>query len=396
MSRPIHPFPARMAPELAIREIARLREGTVLDPMAGSGTVLREASDRGHHAVGYDVDPLAVLMVRVWTTPVSDAAIERTVKCVLRSALRASEVNLPWIDRDKETLDFTRYWFGLKQRRRLRRLAWAIGSHSRGANDSTRRALDVLRLALSRIVVTKHTGASLGRDVSHSRPHRTLDSSPYEVLEGFERAVASLRKTLQDEPPLGHVSMRCGDARSLRLRGRSVDLVLTSPPYLNAIDYLRGHRLSLVWLGYSIKELRAIRSGSIGSERAGPSVRTPEVVATIRDAMVQSGEVGARQSRMIERYAHDLSRLMRVTQRVLKSRGRAVFVVGNSCVRGTFIRNSAGVVAAGQLAGLRLVSQVERELPESKRYLPLGGANNEALEKRMRTESVLAFVHSTT
>src|SRR5262249_30980273 len=156
----------------------------------------------------------------------------------------------------------------------LRRLAWAIRSHSRGANDSTRRAIDVLRLALSRIVVTKDSGASLGRDVSHSRPHRAMDTSDYDVLGGFERGVRRLRKAWREEPPLGHVSVRHGDARTLRLRRRSVDLVLTSPPYLNAIDYLRGHRLSLVWLGYSVGELRAIRSGSIGTERAGSQQNT--------------------------------------------------------------------------------------------------------------------------
>src|SRR5436309_2882500 len=67
---PIHPFPARMAPEIALQESARLAAGSlVLDPMAGSGTVLRTASEWGHRAYGYDMDPLAVLMARVWTTP---------------------------------------------------------------------------------------------------------------------------------------------------------------------------------------------------------------------------------------------------------------------------------------------------------------------------------------
>ena len=47
-----------------------------------------------------------------------------------------------------------------------------------------------------------------------------------------------------------------GDARHLDLRDRSVDLVITSPPYLNAIDYLRCSKFSLVWMGYSVGELR--------------------------------------------------------------------------------------------------------------------------------------------
>ncbi len=66
MIRPIHPFPARMAPDLAISELTSLKRGSVvLDPMAGSGTVLRQASENGLTAIGFDVDPMAVLISRV-------------------------------------------------------------------------------------------------------------------------------------------------------------------------------------------------------------------------------------------------------------------------------------------------------------------------------------------
>ena len=58
---PIHPFPARMAPEIALSEINNLpTSSTILDPMMGSGTVLRVGSTNGHHVIGRDLDPLAV------------------------------------------------------------------------------------------------------------------------------------------------------------------------------------------------------------------------------------------------------------------------------------------------------------------------------------------------
>ena len=59
---PFHPFPARMAPGLALDVIAESRRPLrILDPMSGSGTVLAIAHSKGHHAVGVDLDPLAVL-----------------------------------------------------------------------------------------------------------------------------------------------------------------------------------------------------------------------------------------------------------------------------------------------------------------------------------------------
>src|SRR5205814_1950303 len=98
--------------------------------------------------------------------------------------------------------------------------------------------VDVLRLALSRIIITKDCGASLARDVSHSRPHKVRETSPYEVMPGFQLSVQQLRQRLLSQPPPGGVSVGCGDARALRdLCNKSIDAVLSSPPYLNAIDY---------------------------------------------------------------------------------------------------------------------------------------------------------------
>src|SRR3954470_22479243 len=92
--RPIHPFPARMAPEVVWDELpARSRRLRVLDPMAGSGTTLVTAKLRGHEAVGYDRDPLAVLLSRTWVTTVRANALRAKAKDVLLRA-RARAVRL--------------------------------------------------------------------------------------------------------------------------------------------------------------------------------------------------------------------------------------------------------------------------------------------------------------
>jgi hypothetical protein len=65
--RPIHPFPARMAPGIALDALGESSTPLrVLDPMAGSGTTLVAARLRGHEAVGFDRDPLAVLIASTW------------------------------------------------------------------------------------------------------------------------------------------------------------------------------------------------------------------------------------------------------------------------------------------------------------------------------------------
>ena len=391
-SQPVHPFPARMAPELAIETLRDLRRSSVvLDPMAGSGTVLRHAGDMGHDAVGYDVDPLAVLISRVWTRPICDDAIKTIYQEVLGDALSRDpvEVDLPWIDGDDETSDFVDYWFGKEQQRDLRCISAAMAERSTAlGSEELEACMDVLRVALSRIIVTKEQCASLARDTSHSRPHRVANVSNYMVYEGFERSVLEVRRRLLANPPRVRGAVSLGDARALEISDQSVDMVITSPPYLNAIDYLRGHRLSLVWLGHRLSELRVIRSGSVGTER-GP-VAHQGGVEEIVGAMGSIGDLPSRWQGMVRRYAHDVNCIVREVSRVLRRGGSATFVVGNSCLKDVFVSNSGAICRSAALNGLTIREQFERELPRRQRYLPI--TDDGTLGKRMRTETILKCV----
>ncbi len=393
--KPIHPFPARMAPELAIRALHKLPSGSrVLDPMSGSGTVLRHAVAMGHSAIGRDLDPLAILMTRVWNTPFDSDKLNRRVKATIKRARTLTvSVDLPWIDDDEETSRFVDYWFGSRQQNALRRIAFVLDDLSR--NKRTQGAeLDILKIALSRIIITKDQGASLARDTSHSRPHRVMLKSDYDVWSAFERSVLRVAAILGGTPPLGGVQISLGDARALDISNHCVDAVITSPPYLNAIDYMRGHRMALVWLGYRVSELREIRSSSIGSERRPDKGSEVSLFRAIQEDMCAGERVSSRHLAMVLRYSEDIYRTMSEISRVLKPKGRAILVVGNSCLRGAFIRNSKGVSRAGEMVGLNLRREVERDLPTQHRYLPTPSEKSVPLGQRMRTESILTFVRS--
>lgn len=385
----IHPFPARMAPELALAHAEALpARSIVLDPMAGSGTVLRQALAAGHNAIGFDMDPLAVLMARVWNTPLELGRVEDFTREILAEAETVSlgDIHLPWIDDDAETGNYISYWFAKAQIDGLRRLTHVISQKLKDS-DSLR---NFFHIALSRIIVTKESGASLAKDASHSRPHRVAIENDYDVFKGFARSSAQLRKILSEAPPPAGATVSRGDARKMTsLEDASVDAIITSPPYLNAIDYLRGHKLSLVWMGYTAAAVREIRSGSVGAER-GIELEcnnVDQIVASLGpiDPLPQA------KKKMVRRYANDLYVLMGEIHRVLKPGGSAVFVVGNSCLRGVFIRNSAMVAEACQIAGLHLTKQDERELPAQSRYLPMPTQTDSALGKRMRTETIMKF-----
>jgi hypothetical protein len=302
---------------------------------------------------------------------------------VMRQVARGKLDNLSW--HDDETKKFIAYWFGQSQILQLTALAGALNEVQ---PSNVRR---VLQLAMSRLIVTKTPKASLASDTSHSRPHRTTLHSSFDVFAGFEQSVNSLVRLLSQRTLPGTADVSRGDARSLAGVGdSSVDLMVTSPPYLNAIDYLRGHRLSLVWLGYSISELRSIRSGSIGAERKLPGHLSSAAEATLELIEADASDRSLLPRGIIRRYAHDMERFALEAGRVVKPGGSVLAVIGNSTLRGNYIRNDEITRRALLSVGFRDVSRVERELPESRRYLPIGrDIAGDGLEKRMRSEVVI-------
>ena len=326
-------------------------------------------------------------MSSVWTTPLDPGVLVEAGEHMVFCAQHLNEPDLSWVDSDSMTVDFIGFWFAERQRAELRRLARVLAYAETGA------VTNALRLALSKIIVTKNRGASLARDVSHSRPHRVMLDNDYPVYEGFLRAVRQMAAALASTPPAGNVDIRLGDARSLSwIDDGSIDAVVTSPPYLNAIDYLRGHRLALVWLGYPIAALREIRGMSIGAERI-ECEREDRTLSMLVSELPDIVSLPKRVQRILLRYRNDLTETMAELGRVLRSSGHGVIVVGNSNLRGVFIDNAKAVTLAAAEAGLMLVARKTRELPASHRYLP-PPAGDGMLSRRMREEVVLTFRHA--
>src|SRR5258707_40063 len=126
--------------------------------MAGSGTTLVTAKLRGHEVVGYDRDPLAVLLSRSWVTTLRPDAFRAKAKDVLSRA-RSRAVRLKNKDAyphgaDDETRKFVRYWFDVQNRVQLTALAQTI---SRLRDASLR---NFMWCAFSRLIITKSVGVS--------------------------------------------------------------------------------------------------------------------------------------------------------------------------------------------------------------------------------------------
>ena len=282
----LHPFAARFPHGLAGYFIGALTGpgDTVLDPMCGSGATLLEGWLAGRSVVGVDLDPLARRQSIARTTAIDphavrdagDAALRRAADLYAGIGRPADPLAAIRRGMDDATTQFLDYWFLTETQQELASLALAIRAEP---NADLRNLLQVI---LSSTIVTKSGGVSRARDLAHTRPHRVSDKQPRRPIRAFatlvNRAVDAYAAL--DADAVGSRHIIAGDSRRLPLTTGSVRLIVTSPPYANALDYMRAHKFSLAWLGDPIPRLSRLRSRYIGSERQ--VVRTPTDAATGR------------------------------------------------------------------------------------------------------------------
>lgn len=385
----IHPFPARMAPEIALEGLKGLpRDSIVLDPMSGSGMVIGTASKQGLASIGYDLDPLACMISRVNGTSLESAKAREYSNRLLEAAqkLENSKITLPWIDQDAETQRYIDFWFAEAQQKQLRILSYLLIAKP---FISVRSYLDFLRVCVSRLIITKEPKVSLARDTAHSRPHRTITENAFDIFSALPQSVEHVLSALQPGRIRIPAKSFCGDARQMgRIDDCSIDCIVTSPPYLNAIDYMRGHRLSLVWFGYSIAKLRKIRARSVGAERVW---QHGEVQGLDIFFSTLHRDIDENKRRMLRRYFYDLCALTTEANRVLKSNRTATYVIGNSRIKGREIDNAKLLLLAAQRSCFQLCDKYKRKIPENRRYMPLQNSGNTSLLNRMRQEHVMVF-----
>jgi hypothetical protein len=287
----------------------------------------------------------------------------------------------------KETRKFVRYWFDGYARRQLTALSNLIASQA----DPKMR--DVLWCAFSRLIISKDSGASLARDLAHSRPHKSYETAPSKPFKNFMRSIEHVLKNSLAKHARGNgpaATVREGDARHLPIKAQSIDLVLTSPPYLNAIDYIRCSKFSLVWMGYNVGELGELRSDSIGTEVGRRMLQDRQVCRILRSLKIQ--ELSSRQNAVIAAYIDDMRSAINEVARVLVPGGKAVYVIGENTIAGVYIKNAKILKSLARSAGLTFRSEKSRPLPQNRRYMPPPKSKRRAsLDGRMRSEVILCF-----
>lgn len=368
-AEPVHrwsPYVQGFSASFVQRTLERYRSEytrpVVLDPFAGSGTVLAQAKMNGFPSWGIELNPLLHFIGRtkVGCWKVSAEKLRSMAESVLASKILADPPSFL----KSETQFRPEVLFHL---RRLK--GWIDGFQP--MNEEEAQVKDLLLLAFASILV----------DSSNLKRAPCLGYAPKKVVENDAPIRLFSQKIKQISDDLLLCQSQYGQyletpaqvllGNSMQIRPDTpCDLIITSPPYMNGLDYVMNYKIEMGWLGFgqSHRELKHIKDemvvcdnvskGLIRSFEQAKPYTNPWVEA-IKEQIAFHIERRGNYRRhdmpsIVHKYFDDMYQVMRNMTEVLRPGGRFVLVVGDSLIADVYVPTDLILARIGQDLGLRI------------------------------------------
>ena len=294
-----HWFPGNFIPQIPAYLIQLLSAPgeIVLDPFCGSGTTGVEAIQLGRRAWLTDINRASIQVTRGKIAAAVNPHLHKDLqillsKLVWEGILRSDQSGL----NDEGSHPELEIWFHKDTLGELR-YVWKIIESS--AYDDLRAVLEMIfsdtlfacaSILGARTSTGKRRRHHWGWIADNVRPDRPTRHNAIKLFRNRVQHAIDVLKT-QCNPVFESVRIQREDARNLNVPDSSIDLVVTSPPYLGMIDYALANRLTYLWMGWSLKEDQELEIGARyrrGGQRAeagyleSMSVASHQIVRSLR------------------------------------------------------------------------------------------------------------------
>ncbi len=302
----IHWFPGNFIPQIPsfLIQILSTPGQIVLDPFAGSGTTAIEAIRLNRRAISADrvaaCNFLTKAKIAAEITPLSHKFKEGILEKITWDAICESAT---FGSRGEGSHLQLREWYAPKTLNQLNYL-WKIIEET---NESDRL---ILELVFSDVLFACSSTAGSKTSTGKKRRHHwgwiadNVKPKPpveHNAIRGFRDRLMALPE--HEPKPIPSVFVLQHDARTMPFPDNSIDLIVTSPPYISVIDYVRANRMLYMWMGWHFDEDRA-------------------------------AEIGARYKRQrakaMDEYINDMNACWKEFCRVLRPGGYCAVVIGES------------------------------------------------------------------
>jgi hypothetical protein len=343
----------------------------ILDPFAGVGTTVVQAALNGFDSIGFDINPYAALACKAkLNSPNLD--VERLESYLLKYRRVATngrghvgtmrpaefETRIPFfsLSVEDQVLTFLDFVESIPQRE----------------------IADLFRVAFGSVMVSFSNYTyepSLGSRPGAGKPLIEKADVHSTILAKLSEMVSDIRwvkERIGNQPKGPEVQIHNLDflVSANLLPSSSIDLMVTSPPYMNNYHYVRNTRPQLFWLSLisSPKQLRKLEEANFGkywqtvrdSKPLDLNFEHAELSRTLvklRQTREEKGAYGGPGwANYVTTYFNDCSRFFTVLKRVLARGGAGVVVIGNSIIQGHEIKTDLILADIARQTGLSLLA----------------------------------------
>ena len=342
-----------------IRQYSRLGD-TCLDPFNGAGTLVVEAVANGRNAIGLDVDPLAVFVSRVKSTRLAPSTLEKHTHQFLEEIqkrfsndklLQKNILNdigesayarrLEVEDLEPPPIPKLDHWFRksvIVQLARIKAIA-----NSMEVEENIRNFFLLCFASIIRKCSNADPIPVSGLEVTSYMRQKEADGREIDVerimIQTTQNCLVGAKEYFESTSPDTTIVNEVFDARNLAHSEYDADVVITSPPYQNAVDYYRRHQLEMFWLGLvsSALERQQLIPNYLGRTGVAKKNLPPSctVVGSIgRSWMQQIEETSHRRSMDFFHYYSGMHDFLTGVATLLRAGSPLVMVVGNNTIFG--------------------------------------------------------------
>lgn len=331
----------------------------ILDPFVGSGTVSVCAKIKGINSLGIDLMPLMTFMSKVKTTWQLDL---NGIKQELERISRRWRTLQP-----KASAPFLRE---TKKQFRQDVLESLLSLKDLILDIEDQKIKNLFLLAFASILVdcsnlkrSPCLGYIEGKEVDKDTPFKLLK-------EKIEQMLTDLI-FVQDHHRDVSAELILGDARIISYEENSFDMAITSPPYVNGMDYIINYKIEMAWLDLvkNYEDLARLKEQMVACDNIPKKVIREfknqkwiyhdewleDICNRIKIRIERKGSYRRDDMHLIVRkYFEDLYPVFERVYEGLKTGSRFIVVIGDSLIAGIYIPADLILAKLGQEIGFTI------------------------------------------